>query len=266
METLLTFEDVEVTRDGHVALIELRRPPHNFFGGDSVRAIADAVEHIDRETDVRAIVLASEGKSFSAGNLLGGARDPNAEPPKPGDRHGQSHVYNQAARIIGADTPIVAAVQGPAIGGGMGLALVADFRIGCAEVRFSANFPVLGFHPGFGITSTLPRIVGQQQAWRLLYTGARINGEEAHRIGLLDELVPLDDVRERAFEFAHELAAVAPLAVRSIRRTMRMGFVDEFRLATAREKGEQEWLRETQDFREGMAAMNDRRTPEFHGE
>ncbi len=265
-EQLGTYDDIEVTRDGYVAHIQMKRPPHNFFGSETVLNIVHAVEHIDRETDVRAIVLSSEGRSFSAGNQFGGGRQPGEEPPAPGDRFGRFHVYDHAARIIASETPIVAAVQGPAIGGGLGLALVADFRVGAPEARFSGNFSMLGFHAGFGITATLPRIVGHQHAARMLYTSSRLNGEEAYRIGLLDELVPLDQLMERTFAFAQELATPAPLAVRSVRRTLRRGLVDQFRLATSHEKGEQEWLRETKDFREGMAAMNDRRTPEFNGE
>ena len=86
--------------------------------------------------------------------------------------------------------PVVAAVQGPAIGGGLGVALVADFRVTCAEAKFSANFNRLGFHPGFGLSATLPRLVGVQKAAMLFYTGRRINGTEAAAMGLADLLVP----------------------------------------------------------------------------
>ena len=116
-------------------------------------------------TRTRAVVLAAEGRSFCAGAQFGGPtrKEPEEEPP-PGDRHGRLQIYREGIRIFEAQTPIVACVQGPAIRGGLGLALTADFRVASPEARFSANFAQLGFHHGFGLTVTLPRLVGQQQA------------------------------------------------------------------------------------------------------
>jgi enoyl-CoA hydratase/carnithine racemase len=160
---------------------------------------------------------------------------------------------------------VVAAVHGPAIGGGLGLALVADFRVTCVEARFSANFNRLGFHPGFGLSVTLPRLVGVQQASLLFYSGRRIDGQEAHRIGLADVLVAQDRVRTCALELAQEIAGSAPLAVQSTRATLRAGLVEQIRLAVARESMEQQGQFLTDDFREGVAAMAARRPPQFKG-
>ena len=147
----------------------------------------------------------------------------------------------------------------------LGLALVADFRITCTEARFSANFNRLGFHPGFGLSVTLPRLVGAQQAALLFYTGRRIAGDEAHRIGLADELVALEQVRPRAIELAHEIAGSAPIAVQSTRATVRGNLVEQIRLAVARESIEQNRHFLTEDFKEGVAAMAARRAPQFKG-
>jgi enoyl-CoA hydratase/carnithine racemase len=98
--------------------------------------------------------------------------------------------------------PVVAAVQGAAIGGGLGLAMAADLRVASPESRFAANFSLLGFHHGFGLTVTLPLAVGHQAALDLLYTGRRIDGTTAHRLGLCDTLVPPDQLRARATELA----------------------------------------------------------------
>lgn len=260
------YTDLTVDIDGHVALMEIQRPPHNYFDAALISALGDALADIDRETEVRAIVLASDGRSFCAGAQLGGgAPREEIEPPPPGDRHGGIRLYRDAVRIFEAETPIVAAVQGAAIGGGLGLACAADFRIASPEARFSSNFAQLGFHQGFGLTVTLPRIVGQQAAWRMLMTGARISGEDAHRIGLADDLVAPEDLRPKAMELAQEIASAAPLAVRSIRRTLRHGLADEIRLITDREQVEQDWLRRTEDFREGVRATAERRPGNFQG-
>src|SRR5437588_699367 len=157
------------------------------------------------------------------------------------------------------------AIHGAAVGGGLGLALVPDFRITCSEARFSANFNRLGFHPGFGLTATLPRLVGGQQAALLFYTGRRISGEEAVRIGLADQLVAQAEVRSAAQALALEIAQSAPLAVLATRETVRRGLIDAVEAATERELVEQDWLRRTEDFQEGIKAMADRRLPNFQG-
>ena len=143
--------------------------------------------------------------------------------------------------------------------------LMPDFRVAAPEARFSANFTRLGFHPGFGLTTTLPRIVGQQAAARMFYTGERIKGEEAYRMGLADMLVPLEKLRAAAFDFARDLAISAPLAVQSTRATMRQGLAEAVKAATDHELVEQTWLRKTEDFKEGVRAMSERREPNFSG-
>ena len=260
--------DVSVDVDGHVATVEIHRPPHNYFDVALIRAIASAYHALDEEPDVRAIVLASEGRSFCAGAQLAApapADDSEADASEPSRRTGSGHLYQEAVRLLEAETPVVAAVQGAAIGGGLGLALSADFRVAAPEARFAANFARLGFHHGFGLTVTLPALVGQQKALNLLYTGRRVKGEEALEIGLCDALAPIEELRDAAREMADEIAGSAPLAVRSIRRTMRRGLAERVRIATDHELVEQDWLRETSDFREGVRATAERRTPDFTG-
>ena len=175
------------------------------------------------------------------------------------------HLYKEAIRLFRTKKPIVGAIHGAAVGGGLGLALVPDFRVTCQEARFSANFNRLGFHPGFGLTATLPRLVGAQQAALMFYTGRRIPGDEAVRIGLAEMLVPLAEVRGAAQALALEIAQSAPLAVIATRETMRRGLCDAIEAATERELVEQDWLRRTEDFKEGVKAMAERRLPDFRG-
>jgi enoyl-CoA hydratase/carnithine racemase len=242
--------------DDHVAEVRLRRPPNNFFSFGMIDALADACEGLDADHACRAIVLAAEGKHFCAG----------ADFSSGGDPFTAADLYGAAVRLFRTPTPIVAAVQGAAIGGGLGLALAADFRVAAPEARFSANFARLGFHQGFGLSVTLPRVVGPQRAAELLYTGRRIDGEEAERIGLADRVVPLDRIAAAARELAAEIAASAPLAVASIRATLRGDLADRVEAATRHELAEQLRLRATTDFREGTAAMAERRAPRFVGE
>ncbi len=156
-------------------------------------------------------------------------------------------------------------MQGAAIGGGCGLALSADFRVATPQTRFSANFARLGFHHGFALTVTLPAAVGRQAAADLLLTGRRVGGEEALSLGLCDRLAGDGDHLAQALRYADELAASGPLAVRSIRATLRRGLVEEARLAMEHECAEQLALRHTADFGEGVRASAERRDPRFTG-
>jgi enoyl-CoA hydratase/carnithine racemase len=240
-------------RDGHIALVEFSRPPHNYFDAELVGGIADAYERLDGDPSCRAIVLCSAGRHFCAGADFAAGNPADAD------------LYEQAARLFEARTPVVAAVQGAAIGGGLGVALSADLRVATPESRFSANFARLGIHHGFGLSVTLPLVVGAQRALELLYTGARVRGGQAHEIGLCDRLVPSPELRDQALALAREVAKSAPLAVQAIRSTLRGELADRVRVATAHEAAEQAKLFATEDFREGVAAAAERRDPEFRG-
>jgi 2-(1,2-epoxy-1,2-dihydrophenyl)acetyl-CoA isomerase len=253
------FGDVSVTvHEDHVATVELHRPPNNHFDLALVQSLADAFEALDADPACRAIVLCSEGRHFCAGADFSGRTGPVAG-------GGRRHLYDEAVRLFAIATPAVAAVQGAAIGGGLGLAMAADFRVASPEARFAANFARLGFHHGFALTVTLPAAIGQQHALDLLYTGRRVPGEDALRIGLCDRLVPAERLRAEAHAMAAEIAASAPLAVRSIRETMRGDLAGRVRAATDRERREQERLYQTEDFREGVRATAERREPRFTG-
>lgn len=253
--------DIGVEQHGPVAVLELRRPPHNFVDTALIRSLADALERLDADPSVRVVVLAAQGSAFCAGGNFGG-QNPGAAVADPGAPGG---LYSEALRLFRANKPLIAAVQGPAIGGGLGLALVADFRIACPQARFSANFTRLGIHPGFGLSLTLPRLVGQQQAARLLYTGARLGAEEALAIGLVDQCVASQHLREVALALASEIAVSAPLAVVSTRATLRAGLHEALAAVVVHEASQQRPLFKTRDFIEGVSAMGERRAPLFQG-
>ncbi|MGH3303670.1 MAG: enoyl-CoA hydratase/isomerase family protein [Streptosporangiaceae bacterium] len=247
---------VEVA-DDHVATLEFSRPPSNFFSVSLIRQIADACDELAADPRCRAVVLCSAGRVFCAGADFADAHAVGAPDG--------SHLYDHAIRLFEQPLPVVAAVQGAAIGGGLGLALAADFRVAAPEARFAANFALLGIHQGFAVTVTLPAVVGQQAALDLLYTGRRIGGVEALRLGLADKLAEPGQARPQAHALAAHIAASAPLAVRSIRATMRAELAGQARAAMARERAEQDRLMQTVDWREGVAAVTQRRPARFTG-
>ena len=254
---------ISTSTDGHVRTIAFENPPFNHATVEVLGGIADALEAADAEPEVRAIVLASDGKQFCAGADLasgdegfggtGAAADPLRE------------FYDQVIRLYAASKPIVAAVQGAAVGAGLGLAVMADFRVASPEARFTANFVKLGFHPGFALTHTLPRLIGAQRTAEMFLTAARYKPEEVAGWGLVDRIAPADGLRAAAQALAAEIAENAPLALLATRKSMRRGLVEDVTAALAREHAEQSVLKATDDYAEGVRAVGERRAGNFTG-
>lgn len=255
---MIQNETLHASNSGHVVTLLFYRPPHNFIDTPLLKALADQIDALDADENCSVIVLGSQGKSFCAGADFGAIGTG-------GQMIDSAALYGQAMRLFRNRKPIVAAIQGAAIGAGLGLALAADFRIACPASRFSANFNRLGFHPGFGLSATLPRLVGLQQAAKLFYTGERIDGARAVAIGLADELVANEDVLARAQALAHEIAISAPHAVQTTRASLRLGLADEVQSLNQRELAFQLVQFQSKDFREGVAAATERRLPVFTG-
>jgi enoyl-CoA hydratase/carnithine racemase len=254
------YGDVAVRIDGHVALLTFDRPPNNHVSVEAMRDLADALFDVDAETNLRVSVLKTGGRVFCAGADLVNPGGVGAQ-----GMQGINPLYVEAVRLFSAKKPIVAAVQGAAVGAGLGLALVADFRVAAPEARFTSNFVKLGFHPGFGVTYTLPRIIGEQKAALMCLTGRRVTGEEALAWGLADLLAPQEELEAAAMKLANEIAENAPLAVQSTRATLRAGLAEAVKTRTDHEMAEQTWLRKTKDFAEGVRAVNERRAGNFVG-
>lgn len=252
--------DIITKTVGFVGVVKMNRPPDNYFDLELIAAIADAFDACVAQ-GMRAILLCAEGRNFCAGADF---KRSFAETVGGGEKR-DDHLYRHAVRLFRCPLPIVAVVQGAAVGGGLGVAMVGDFRVASERSRFAANFSRLGFHPGFGLSVTLPRVVGHQNASLLFYTGRRINGDEAHRLGLVDVLAPNESLFEAGLDFASEIAGSAPLAVQSTRATLRGDLADRIAAATEHELAEQTKHLATLDFQEGTKAMAERRAPRFLG-
>jgi enoyl-CoA hydratase/carnithine racemase len=254
------YGDISLDWRGHVAVLEMHRPPNNHVDVEMLRALADALRDLDADTRCRAVVLASEGKNFCGGADLAAPRGVAS-----GDGAGINPFYQEAVRVFEARTPMIAAVQGSAVGAGLGLAVACDFRVAADDARFVANFTKLGFHPGFGLSHTLPRLIGVQKTSLMFLTGRRIRAEEALAWGLVDEVAPAENLRAAAIALASEIAANAPLAVVATRATGRAGLAASVKAMTDHEFAEQQRLMQTEDFREGVRSVAERRPGEFKG-
>ncbi len=255
-----TTDVLSVMLTDHVAVLEMRRPPANYFDEELIEALVTAATALDDEPNCRALVLCSQGKHFCAGaDFASGSEFAD-------DKAGTaSQIYQRAIRLFETRKPIIAAVQGAAVGGGLGLACAADFRVADPTTRFVANFARLGIHQGFGLSVTLPEIVGRQTAADMLMRGATVRGDDAARIGLADRIVEPGRQREVAISWAREIGEAAPLAVMSIRETLRAGLAGRIRTVLERELAEQTRLWATTDSDEGVAASLGRRAPVFIG-
>jgi enoyl-CoA hydratase/carnithine racemase len=251
-------DHIRVAVDGNVAVVTLDRPPHNHVSVEFMRDLADAFDAIDAEVELRCSVLQAEGKNFCAGADLVAREDQ-------GGLGSVNPLYDEAVRLFSAKKPIVAAVQGAAVGAGLGLAVMADFRIASPDARFAANFVKLGFHPGFGLTHTLPRLIGPTKAELMCLTGRRVKAEEGLPWGLVDEVVPLEELRPAALRLAKEIAENAPLAIVATRKTLRADLAAAVRAQTDIEAEEQAWLRGTEDYKEGVRSVSERRVGNFVG-
>jgi len=253
---------ISVTRQGHVAELMFSYPPYNHATVALLRGLADALAALDDDPDCRAVVLASDGKAFCAGADLAGGEGGGVGGSTPDPLR---EFYDQALRLFSSRKPIVAAIQGAAIGAGLGLAVAADFRIASPEARFSANFTKLGYHPGFALTHTLPRLVGPQRAALMLLTSRRLKAEEVLPWGLIDEVVPSDALRASARRLAEEIAENAPLALLATRKTLRAEQLAAATAAILREHAAQALLRDTDDYAEGIRSVGERRAGRFVG-
>ena len=252
---------VSLESDGPLARITFSKPPHNFACPDLLRQIADAVYKVDNDPKLRCTLLTSQGRSFCAGaDLAGDEKIAGA-----GGMATIAQLSGQAERLFRRRKPMIAAVQGAAIGAGLGLALTADFRIGDASTRMAANFTRLGFHPGFALTYTLPRLLGAQRASWMMMSSQRVRPAQALDWGLLDRVAQDGDLAEASSAMAHELSDNAPLALLAVRRTLTDGMAKAAVAAMRREHAEQSALRTTSDYAEGVASVFERRPANFTG-
>lgn len=243
----------DLDRTTRVGTVSFARGRANYFDALLLEAIADAVERVVAD-GARAVILRSSAKHFCAG------MDVTQRAPA-----GERHVYDVVPRLFRLPVPVVAAVHGAAIGGGLGLALACDFRVADSSARLAANFARLGFSQGFALTLTLPAVIGSQRAAELLYTGRRMAAPEALAIGLCDRLAEPGELDAEAAALAAQIAGSAPLAVAAMRTTLRAELLKSVEATLVTERAEQERLMATSDFREALRAARDRREPQFTG-
>lgn len=251
-------------QDG-IGVLTLERPDNrNSMTAELLDAFAAATAAAGSDPALRCLVVTGSGSCFSAGAdfraQLQGNPERNTLP------HERSYaMYEPFLSLLDIEVPVIAAMNGHAVGGGFGLALLCDLRIAATGARYGANFARLGLHPGMAISYLLPRLIGVSRAAEMLFTGALISAEEAAAIGLVRCALPAERVLPEALELAASIAANAPLAVRASKRTLYELLSWHPRAAARREALVQAETLQTEDAAEGMKALLDKRRPSFHG-
>jgi enoyl-CoA hydratase/carnithine racemase len=257
---------VRYDAQGLVGVITLDRPDNrNSMTPELLDAFAVASAAARADASVRCIVVTGTGSCFSSGADFKSTLQ-RAPAGNDGAPHERSYaMYAPFLSLLDLDVPVIGALNGHTVGGGFGLALVCDLRIGAERAKYGANFVKLGLAPGMAISYMLPRIVGLPRANELLLTGRLVDGIEAAALGILNRAVPAGDVMAAAMELAHTIAANAPIAVRETKRAIRRGLQLAIRDAAHAESYAQAETIATDDSREGIAALLAKRDPIFSG-
>lgn len=249
--------------EGPIGTITLDRPDNrNSMTPELLDAFATAVAAARAARDLRCVIITGTGACFSAGaDFRSIIQRDDGSPP-----HARSFaMYQPFLSVLELEVPVIGALNGHAVGGGFGLALCCDLRLGARGARYGANFARLGLHPGMAITYLLPRLVGVARAAELLFTGRLVDGDQAERIGLLTSVHDAADVLPQARALAHAIAANAPLAVRETKRSLYRGLGWDPRAAAYAEAFAQAESLATADAAEGIAALLAKREPVFTG-
>ncbi len=263
--TLLTVDHAD-----HVTTLTLNRPDTmNPLGtaGDG-DAFAAACEAINAEIDVRCVILTGAGRAFSAGGDIKAMRDKTGNfggtAPEIADRY-RNNIHKILRGLYSLRVPLIAAVNGPAIGLGCDLACLADMRIAGERAKFGVTFLKLGIIPGDGGTWILPRIIGEARAAELFYTGDVIDARTALHWGLVSRVVEQDELMDEVWALAAKVAAMPPHALRQAKNLMRQGRSVSYDAALEMAANAQALMHSTQDHMEGVDALLEKRAPNFRG-
>ncbi len=252
---------IEMERRGSIAVVTMSRPEAlNAFNNEQLRLLAETFDEIANDGSIRVVILTGAGeRAFAAGADIKEMKDLDGEGGTAFGRAG----HRATRSVEELPQPVIAAVNGFALGGGCELALAADIRLASENAVFAQPEVSLGIPPGWGGSQRLPRLVGAGIASELILTGRRVKAEEALRIGLVNAVYPLDQLMTEATTLAETIAANSPLAVRSAKQLMRLAFNGQTIDGLATEAGAFGAAFTTNDQKEGMTAFVEKRAATF---
>jgi enoyl-CoA hydratase len=258
----MSYANILVEKKGSIGIIKINRPNNlNALNKDTILELTKAVEELEKDKNIKVAILTGEGKAFIAGADIKQMRDMNPSEAKKFAETGHSLLMN----IEKSRLPFIAAVNGYALGGGCEVMMACDICIAAASAKIGQPEINLGIHPGFGGTQRLPRLVGRMKAKELLLTGDNIDANEAHRIGLVNMVVPDDKIMEEAEKIANKIAGKSTVQTAFIKALVNKGMDVDLKKACALEISYFSKSFETEDQKEGMGAFLEKRKPNFKG-
>jgi len=261
----MAYQEIIYTVEDHIATLTLNRPEKmNALTRVTYQEMEDAFRSAQEDDDVRVVIVTGAGRGFCSG-------DDVRAMPAPDERQIERRIPIKGRPtpvvpiIMGMDKPLIAAVNGAAVGWGMDLALFCDIRIASEQARFGEIFVLRGLIPDLSGFYYLPKIVGLEKANELLFTGDIIDAQEALRIGLVSKVVPPEQLMPAAKEMAAKIAKNPPLAVRMSKEAIRKGLGFDVPMMGEYHSYALGILFNTEDFKEGSTAVLERRQPIFKG-
>ena len=261
-----TFSTLSLVQSNHVAQITLNRPEaRNALNRLAYSELEQVFRRVQSDKDVRRVVLTGQDPAFCSGDDVKELMTGDSVSTHPRLHAVRPQITPAAAAILDCDRPVIAAVNGAAVGWGMDLALMADFRIASEHAKFGELFVKRGLVSDVGGLMRLPRLVGPEKAAELLMTGDIISGEEALRIGLVLDCVAHEALLERAGTLARKIAENPPMAVRYLKEGLRRSFHGDYHEMGTWVSQTLGILFQTEDHREGVASFLEKRAPDFVG-
>ncbi|MCZ6728848.1 MAG: enoyl-CoA hydratase-related protein [SAR324 cluster bacterium] len=259
-------ENLKFEIDNGIATITLNRPEKlNAFTPDMLEAWLAAYRECRDSDAVNVVVLTGAGRGFCSGGDVARMGDSADASPMDAKTRLASSVQQLPLTLAEMDKPVLAAVNGVATGAGMDVALMCDMRIAAESARFAETYVKIGIVPGAGGAYFLPRLVGYTKALEMLLTGDFVDAQEALRIGLVNQVVPDDQLMEKTYELARKISSNAPLSVRLIKRAMVQGLSMDLRSHLDQISSHMGVVRGSEDHKEALAAFKEKRTPVFKG-
>jgi len=268
----VAYEHLLLERHGHVMVMTLNRPEKlNALNQRLREEIVQCFGELEADDSVRTVVVTGAGRGFCAGaDLTAGDRRSSDGPEEAESQLRRLDEYewigHRAHATYRMTKPLIAAVNGVAVGGGMSLALACDLRVGCENTRFKATFLERSLSPDSGMSYLLPHIIGYARAVDLIFTNRDVRGEEGVRMGILDRYTDADHLLEEAIALAAQIAALPPMAVRSAKRVIQRNLHLDFEPALREELRAMTYARRApNDAKESTAAFLERRSATFTG-
>ena len=262
----MELQDLIYTKEEHIATVTLNRPDRlNAISGAMTGGLTRAIQDANQDDDIRVIVITGAGRGFCSGLDL--VAQASAQRPAPGGEGVSYRVGGTrlSSLMLSLDKPTIASVNGPAVGWGFELALHCDIRIASSNAVLGDMHVKRGLVPDNGGHWLLPRLIGWAKASEIMFLGERMDATEAERIGLVNKVVPHEDLEQTTKDWATKIANNAPLAVQTAKRQMRLGLNSDYESNLEFSIFAQGRLFQTEDFREGIRSFTEKREPAFKG-